>query len=317
MLEVTVTRKLVEAEGICSFELCAVNGEALPAFEAGAHIDVHIADGLTRQYSLCNDPRERHRYVIGVLRDPASRGGSTAMHDTLHEGQTLTIGTPRNLFALEHSGTRHLLFGGGIGITPMLAMAHELHHRGVDFELHYCYRASERAAFIEQLSHSAFASRIHLHDDSGVPAQKLDAAALLAAPAPASHVYVCGPGGFMKHILDTAHQAGWPEAQVHREFFAAAPVDQAANSAFEVELARSGRVLNIPADRTVFEVLDEAGVEIDSSCEQGVCGTCVTRVLQGIPDHRDQFLTAAEQAANDRFLPCCSRSRSARLVLDL
>ena len=317
MLEVHVTGKTVEALGICSFELRAIDGGPLPAFEAGAHVDVYIAPGLTRQYSLCNDPHERHRYLIGVLRDPASRGGSNALHDTLHVGQTLTIGTPRNLFALAQSGTRHVLLGGGIGITPMLAMAHELHHRGADFELHYCFRSRDRAAFIPTLEQGAFARHLYLHDDNGAAGQKLDAPALLGTPTSGSHLYVCGPGGFMQHILDTARSAGWPEAQVHREFFAATATDPATNTAFEIELASSGRVLCVPPERTVFEVLDEAGVMIDSSCEQGVCGTCMTRVLAGIPDHRDQFLTPAEQAANDCFLPCCSRARSTRLVLDL
>ncbi|MBP5946941.1 MULTISPECIES: PDR/VanB family oxidoreductase [unclassified Pseudomonas] len=317
MFEVNVTRKEIEAEGICSFELCANDGSPLPPFEAGAHIDVHIAGGLTRQYSLCNDPTERHRYLISVLKDPASRGGSRAMHERVSQGQTLTISAPRNLFSLAPAAKRHLLFGGGIGITPMLAMAHELHRQGADFELHYCFRSTERAAFIQWFGQAPFASRVYLHDDSGSPEQKLDAAALLATPGCASHLYVCGPSGFMSFILDTAQAANWPEDRVHREFFTAAPVDQSADTPFEVQIASSGQIFHIPADRTVFEVLDEAGIEIETSCEQGVCGTCVTRLLDGIGDHRDQFLTAAEHAANDRFTPCCSRAKSPRLVLDL
>lgn len=317
MLQVRVTRKSREAEGICSFELCAADGRELPPFEAGAHIDVHIGAGLIRQYSLCNHPEERHRYLIGVLDDPASRGGSQAMHERVVQGQLLDISEPRNLFALDHQGTRHLLFAGGIGITPILAMACELSHRGADFELHYCFRSQERAAFIEQLLHSPFAGRVHLHDDSGAQAQKLDAAALLADPDAGRHLYVCGPGGFMGYILGAAEKAGWPEAQVHREFFAATPTRLGTDAPFEVELASSGQVFHIPADRSVFEVLDEAGIAIETSCEQGICGSCITRVLQGVPDHRDQFMTAAEHACNDQFTPCCSRAKSPRLVLDL
>ncbi|VVN73010.1 Phthalate dioxygenase reductase [Pseudomonas fluorescens] len=317
MLQVNVTRKADEADGICSFELCPVDGSTLPAFEAGAHIDIHIADGLTRQYSLCNDPKERHRYLISVLKDPSSRGGSRAMHEQVQSGQTLTISAPRNLFPLDRSAQRHLLFGGGIGITPMLAMAWELSHQGADFELHYCFRSSQRAAFVEMLAQTRFADRITLHDDSGPQTQKLDAPALLAAPHADTHLYVCGPTGFMNYILDSAQNAGWSQDRVHKEFFAADPVDQSANVPFEVELASNGQVFRIPAERSVFEVLDEAGIAIESSCEQGVCGTCVTRVLKGIPDHRDKFLTEAEHAANDRFTPCCSRARSSRLVLDL
>ncbi|CAM3593837.1 Vanillate O-demethylase oxidoreductase [Pseudomonas reidholzensis] len=317
MLQVNVIRKAKEAEGICSFELAAADGRALPAFGAGAHIDVHIAEGLTRRYSLCNDPQERHRYLISVLKDPGSRGGSVAMHEQVQEGQALSISAPRNLFALDPGAARHLLFGGGIGITPILAMAYELFNRGAAFELHYCFRSTDRAAFLPMLRLAPFADCIVLHDDSGAQAQKLDAHHLLATPAPGTHLYVCGPGGFMTYLLDAAQQAGWADACVHREFFAATAVDPASNLAFEVQLASSGRVFSIPADRTVFEVLDEAGIDIQSSCEQGVCGTCVTRVLEGLPDHRDQFLTTAEHAANDRFTPCCSRARSQRLVLDL
>lgn len=317
MLQVNVIRKATEAEGICSFELVAADGSALPAFAAGAHIDVHIAEGLTRQYSLCNDPQERHRYLISVLKDPASRGGSVAMHEQVQEGQALSISAPRNLFALDPCAGRHLLFGGGIGITPILAMAYELFNRGAAFELHYCFRSTDRAAFLQMLRLAPFADCIVLHDDSGPQTQKLDAQHLLATPAPGTHLYVCGPGGFMSYLLDAAQQAGWPDACVHREFFAATAVDPASNLPFEVQLASSGQVFTIPAERTVFEVLDEAGIDIQSSCEQGVCGTCVTRVLEGLPDHRDQFLTKAEHAANDRFTPCCSRARSQRLVLDL
>ena len=317
MLQVNVTRKADEAEGICSFELCAADGSALPAFEAGAHIDIHIAEGLTRQYSLCNDPKERHRYLISVLKDPSSRGGSKAMHEQIRSGQTLTISTPRNLFPLDRSANRHLLFGGGIGITPMLAMAYELSHQGADFELHYCFRSSERAAFVAMLAQTPFAGRIKFHDDSGAQIQKLDASALLADTG-RWHPSLClWAGGFMNYILDSAQNAGWSQNQVHKEFFAADPIDQSANAPFEVELASTGQVFQIPAERTVFEVLDEAGIAIESSCEQGVCGTCVTRVLKGIPEHRDKFLTVAEQAANDCFTPCCSRAKSSRLVLDL
>jgi vanillate O-demethylase ferredoxin subunit len=167
------------------------------------------------------------------------------------------------------------------------------------------------------LAQTRFADRITLHDDSGPQTQKLDAPALLAAPHADTHLYVCGPTGFMNYILDAAQNAGWSQDRVHKEFFAADPVDQSANVPFEVELASNGQVFRIPAERSVFEVLDEAGIAIESSCEQGVCGTCVTRVLKGIPEHRDKFLTEAEHAANDRFTPCCSRARSSRLVLDL
>lgn len=317
MLQLKVKRKAVEAEGIYSFELVDIKGAELPPFSAGAHIDLHITHGLTRQYSLCNDPKERHRYLISVLKDPASRGGSVALHEQVQEGQVIRTSAPRNVFPLAPSASRHLLFAGGIGITPMLAMAHTLFAQGAAFELHYCFRSRERAAFIDALGQAPFAAHLHLHDGSGTSGHTLNAQQLLTPATPGSHLYVCGPAGFMGHILETARQSGWPENSLHRELFTAAPTDQSANKPFEVELASTGQVLQIPADRSVFEVLDAAGISLETSCEQGVCGTCVTRVLAGVPEHRDQFLSAAEQAANDRFTPCCSRARTARLVLDL
>lgn len=317
MLQVLVNRKSTVADGICSFELCLANGELLPAFTAGAHVDVHLPSGVVRQYSLCNAPQERHRYLIGVLKDPSSRGGSQAMHEWVQQGHTLHISEPRNLFPLVGDGARHLLIAGGIGITPLLAMAHELARQGADFELHYCFRSPDHAAFLDELARAAFAGRVVLHDDSSTEPSTLDARALLQTPDPGWHIYVCGPGGFMDYILGCAAAAGWPQAQVHREFFTAAPVDPGADQAFDVQLARSGKVFRIPADRSVFEVLDEAGIHIETSCEQGVCGACITRVLQGTPDHRDQFMTDAEHASNDQFTPCCSRAKTPCLVLDL
>ncbi|AKK00077.1 Vanillate O-demethylase oxidoreductase [Pseudomonas chlororaphis] len=316
MIEVQVTARHSEAPDICSYELTRVDGQPLPAFTAGAHIDVHLPGGLIRQYSLCNHPEERHRYVIGVLHDPASRGGSRSLHEQIQTGARLLISEPRNLFPLATQARRSLLFAGGIGITPILCMAEHLAQAGATFELHYCARSRERAAFIERLRLAPYADRVFLHFDEE-PETRLDTARLLAAPADDVHLYVCGPGGFMQHVLDTAKAQGWQDTQLHREYFAAAPVDTGADGAFSVKLASSGEVFEIPADRSVVQVLESHGIEIPISCEQGVCGTCLTRVLEGVPEHRDLFLTEAEQAGNDQFTPCCSRSRTPLLVLDL
>lgn len=316
MIEVIVTRKRREAEGICSFELAAAGQCSLPAFSAGSHIDVHLPNGLVRQYSLCNHPEESHRYLLGVLLDPTSRGGSQAMHKQVEEGSRLRISEPRNLFALVHEAAYSLLFAGGIGITPILCMAERLAQIGAPFELHYSGRAAERMAFIERIRNSTFADRVHLHIGDGESGQRLDAARVLSAPSSGSHLYVCGPNGFMDHVLDTAREQGWRDAQLHREYFAAvAPIAEA--GCFEVQLASSGQCLQIPAERSVAEVLLEAGIDIPLSCEQGICGTCITRVLEGEPEHHDMFMTDAEKARNDQFTPCCSRAKSARLVLDL
>jgi len=316
-LSVRVARKATEALDICTFELVDVNGGSLPAFAAGSHVDVQLPGGITRQYSLCNDPKETHRYLIGVLRDPASRGGSRAMHEQVQEGQVLQISTPRNHFPLAHDAKRSLLLAGGIGVTPILCMAERLAITGADFEMHYCTRSAERTAFRNRIASSGFASKVKFHFDDGAAEQKLDLATLLAVPQPGMHLYVCGPKGFMDAVLKTARGKGWPEAQLHYEFFGAEVAKSDSDASFEIKLASSGRIVMVPKDKTVTKALAEAGVEILMSCEQGVCGTCLTRVLEGVPDHKDSYLTPEEQAANDQFLPCCSRSKTPQLVLDL
>lgn len=322
LLSVMVTRKTVEALDICSFELAAADGGALPAFSAGAHVGVLLPGGLSRQYSLCNDPAESHLYQLGVLRDAASRGGSATMHDQVQVDDLLQISPPKNHFALAPGATRSLLLAGGIGITPLLCMAERLAHTGAAFELHHCSRSLARTAFVERIRRSSFAAQAFWHLDDGDAAQRLDLAALLGTaqqprPADGVHLYVCGPKGFMDAVLGGARAAGWPEDQLHCEFFGAAPAAADGDAAFEVQLASSGRVVVVPAGQSVVQALAGAGVEVLTSCEQGVCGTCLTRVLAGQPEHRDQYLTPEEQALGDQFLPCCSRSCSPRLVLDL
>ena len=316
-LTVRIVRKTAEATDIATFELVDAQGDALPPFSAGAHIDVHLPNGLVRQYSLCNDSAETHRYLIGVLRDPASRGGSLAMHDLVNEGDILQISAPKNHFPLAHEARRSLLLAGGIGITPILCMAERLAISGAEFDLHYCTRSPARTAFRNRIRGSAFTSRVHFHFDDGDAAQKLDIAATLDKVEDGTHLYVCGPKGFMNAVLDTARAAGWPEAQLHYEFFAADVGPSDSDESFEVKLASSGRVIKVEKDKTIITALAAAGVEIPFSCEQGVCGTCLTRVLEGVPDHKDNYLTPEEQAANDQLLPCCSRAKSPMLVLDL
>jgi vanillate O-demethylase ferredoxin subunit len=316
-LQVRVARKTVEAQDIVTLELVATDGKALPAFSAGSHVDVQLPNGITRQYSLCNDPQETHRYLIGVLRDPASRGGSQAVHELVKEGDVLTISAPRNHFGLAHEAKKSLLLAGGIGVTPILCMAERLAITGADFAMHYATRSPARTAFRARIGASSFAQRVQFHYDDGEAAQKLDLPKLLGKPEAGTHLYVCGPKGFMDAVLGTARAAGWPEAQLHYEFFGAEVAKSDSDASFEIKLASSGRIVMVPKDKTVTKALAEAGVEIMMSCEQGVCGTCLTRVLEGVPDHKDSYLTPEEQAANDQFLPCCSRSKTPQLVLDL
>ena len=316
-ITVRVARKTVEAESIAGFTLVAADGGTLPRFEAGAHIDVTLPGGLVRQYSLCNAPGHHDPYEIGVLRDAASRGGSQAMHDAVHEGAELRISAPRNHFALDESATHSLLLAGGIGVTPLLAMAHRLAALGADFALHCCSRSETRAAYRQRLLSADFAGRVFFHHDDGPAVQRIDLAATIGAPSPGRHLYVCGPQGFLDAVRATARELQWDDARVHFEYFSAAPVPAAQQQGFEVQLRSTGRVIRVAEAVSVVEALAAEGVEIPVSCEQGVCGTCLTRVLDGDIAHHDLYLTPAEQAANNQFLPCCSRARSARLVLDL
>jgi vanillate O-demethylase ferredoxin subunit len=315
-LQLIVRARTQEADGVCSFELEPPMGGELPPFTAGAHIDVHVHPGIVRQYSLCSDPLERSRWRIAVLREPQSRGGSSGMHEEVHPGATLRVSEPRNLFALV--AARHsLLVAGGIGVTPILAMAKTLRREGDSFELHHCARSPARTAFRAEIG-SEFGARAHFHFDDGEPAQKFNAEAVLSGAHGETHLYVCGPAGFMDHVLATAHRLGWAEDRLHREYFSApAAPTSAVDGAFVVRLARSGIALNIPPNKSVLEVLLGAGIDILFSCESGVCGTCATRVLEGTPNHRDAYFTDAERAKGDQFTPCCSRSMSPMLVLDL
>lgn len=317
LLEVTVRSKTLEAEGILSFELARPDMGELPAFEAGAHIDVHLPGDIVRQYSLCNPPGPARGYEIGVLKDHASRGGSVALHERVQVGDRLRISAPRNLFPLADSATRSLLFAGGIGITPMLSMAQSLHAAKADFELHYVAHSPGRMAFQKRIQDAPFARSAHFYFGSTQLRETLEAGPLLTNPAPGTHLYVCGPVRFMEYVLETAKANGWPSQQLHREYFAPPETNHAEDGGFEVEIKSSGKIIPIPADKSVLEALEEAGIYVPVACEEGVCGTCLTRVLAGEPEHRDLFMSDDEHALNDQFTPCCSRARSARLVLDL
>lgn len=315
-LAVRVARKTREAEDILSIELVSADGARLPAFSAGSHIDVQIRPGLIRQYSLCNDPTEQHRYLIAVLRDPTSRGGSVAIHDGVREGDVLQISPPKNYFPLVHA-RRSLLLAGGIGVTPILCMAERLAHIGANFEMHYCTRSEERTAFRDRIRTSGFADRVQFHFDDGPGSGRMNLPGILSPPAPDCHLYVCGPSGFIDYVMNTARAQGWQPDQLHLEYFAGVVQDTSGDPSFDVKLASSGQVFTIPADKSVVQVLAENGIDIPISCEQGVCGTCITRVLDGVPDHRDMYFTDDEKSKNDQFTPCCSRAKSAMLVLDL
>ena len=317
MLDLIVTAVQREAPTILVFDLARADGGPLPGFSAGAHLEITLGDGLVRHYSLCTAPEPAPtRYRIAVLLVANSRGGSQAMHK-LEVGDRLQVSEPRNLFALVPTARRTQLLAGGIGITPILAMAEQLHQQGARFNLRYLVRDREHAAFIPWLKARPYADQVRVHFDQYDPALRPNFLHLLGPAAPDDHLYVCGPAGFMAAVVDAAQAQGWQPGQIHREYFAADPAAQGEQRPFEVELARSGRRVEVPAERSVVEVLADLGIVLPVSCGQGLCGTCLTPVLAGEPEHRDLFLSAAEHAANDRFTPCCSRAKGERLVLDL
>lgn len=315
LLKVVVRKREEQGEGVVVLDLSDASGQPLPAFEAGAHVDIHLKTGLVRQYSLCGDPANASAYRLGVLKDPASRGGSVAVHELLHEGREIEISLPRNHFPLAGDAKRSILIGGGIGITPMVAMAYALNARDSDFELHYCGRSRSRSAFLGELGSAAFASRLHTHFDDEATEQKLDLNTVLGSPQAGVHVYVCGPAGFMDWVIAEALQAGYADDHVHREYFQV-EVD-ASGAGFEVVAQRSGKTVQVAEGQSIVDALSAVGIKIEVSCEQGVCGTCLCDVIEGEPDHRDVYLTDDEKSANDQILVCCSRAKSKKLVLDI
>lgn len=318
-LSLLVRQIRFEGHGINSYELVHPQGEQLPPFEAGAHIDIHLPNGVTRQYSLCNAPCERHRYVIAVLRDEKGRGGSKALHDTLRVQDLASVGAPRNNFGLAPGAARVILLAGGIGVTPVKSMAHALEAQGIPFELHYCARNQDCVAFGEQLGADWTHGSVQFHFDHGTPGQGLDIVALLHEANEGTHLFYCGPSGFMQACADAS--AHWPAGTVHCEHFkapepaAGAACAPATAGAFMLRIVSTGAEIEVPPERSIAEALAQAGVKVETSCEAGLCGTCKIRYLEGAVDHRDYILGADEQ---EQWLTACvSRATSAVLVLDL
>ncbi|MBO1325108.1 2Fe-2S iron-sulfur cluster binding domain-containing protein [Acetobacter sp. TBRC 12305] len=315
-LEVEVTAAERRGE-VLLFSLGLPGGGDLPVWEAGAHIDLVLGDGLVRQYSLCGDPADRSCYRLAVLRDPASRGGSAAVHEQVSVGRRLTIGAPRNLFALDTGAACSVLVGGGIGVTPLIAMAYELHDRGQPFTLHYVARDP---VFAQVLAETPFAASVVVHDRSQPGALRFDPGQALCAQAlpqgaalAGTHVYTCGPIGLMDAVFEAGLALGYARPSLHREAFSAQPV--VGGEGFSVLAARSGVRVEVGPEDTIAGALGKAGVKVTLSCEQGICGTCVVSVLEGEPDHRDEYLTEDERT--DQIALCCSRARSPLLVVDI
>ncbi|MBF8178804.1 MAG: PDR/VanB family oxidoreductase [Burkholderiaceae bacterium] len=316
-LTVRVDKITQEACDIKSFELRSVSGEALPAFTPGSHIDVHMGEGLIRQYSLCNGPDDIDRYLIAVKKEVTSRGGSQTMHEGISVGDLIKISAPRNNFPLEQSQGPYLLLAGGIGVTPVLSMARHLLAQGVEFELQYFTRSIAHTAFHKLLSGPEFQGRVKFHYALEPEGLRAYLRKLLWNYPENGALYLCGPRVFMD-LVETTAAATWPPQAVHLEYFSADPLSLAGEQeSFEVRLARTGGTYAIPAGMPITEALAAHGIHIDTSCEQGVCGTCLTGVLEGTPDHRDVYLSDAEKKSCDKIMPCVSRAKSPLLVLDL
>jgi ferredoxin-NADP reductase len=293
------------------YELTNVAGTPLPPYAPGAHIDLHLPNGIVRQYSLLEPEPSGESYSIAVKRDPASRGGSRSVHEELRVGQTLTISAPRNNFPLVENASHVILLAGGIGITPIWCMAQRLHKLGRSWALHYACRSRADMAFLDALAEMG---KAHFHFDDENQGKVLDVGSIVAGAPRDAHLYCCGPTPMLQAFEQAT--ASWPRAQVHVEYFTPKP-QPAKKGGFVVELARSGQEFVIPEGESILQVLLNAGVDVDYSCELGICGACEQRVLAGTPEHRDAILSEEEQAANTRVMICCAGCKSERLVLDL
>lgn len=315
LMELRVRHVKWEADGVHSLTFVDPAGKDLPAWTPGAHLEIELPSGLVRQYSLCGDPNDRCRYKVAVLRDPAGRGGSAEIHDTVLTGKVLKVRGPRNRFELAYAGN-YILIAGGIGITPILAMAQEL-GGSKPWHLFYGGRSLESMAFRDELAtlgaeHTTFVPQ----DTAGI----LDLDEVFSRVDESTAIYCCGPEGLLGAVLAKSESLG-VAGQVHFERFGAAPqapqAETAPTDAFEVTLERSGRTITVDPEETVLDAIRKVIADMPSSCEEGFCGTCETRVLAGEIDHRDQILSKAEREANDSMFVCVSRAKSPKIVLDL
>jgi len=321
-LELKVTKLRDLTSNIKMFELVNAKGGDLPAFEAGAHIDFKLPDGKIRSYSLANDPTETNRYVTAILKDVNGKGGSVWMHENVKEGDVLTATEPLQNFPLVEDAANSILLAGGIGITPMLAMGYRLKALGKKVHLHYCSRSAEETAFMDEVK-QLFGDDVTFHHDGGDPSKGINLKETFKDHAEGTHLYVCGPAGLLNATRDAV--AHWPEGTVHFELFTSARSDEQVaemesreNFEFEVELKQSGVTLTIPADRSILDVMIEEGYGVPYACEEGWCGACVIPMLGGKADHRDEVLSDAEKAANDKIQVCISRALPGeKLILDM
>jgi tetrachlorobenzoquinone reductase len=311
LLEVRLTAINFAARDTNIYQFRRHDGARLPSYDPGAHLDLHLPNGLVRQYSLLAPEREPEKYLIGVKRDAASRGGSRCVHEDLHVGMSLKISAPRNNFPLVENAEQVIFFAGGIGITPIWCMIQRMQALGRPWRLHYSCRSRQDMAFREEL---AAMEQAHLHFDDENQGRVLDLATIIGAAAKSAHLYCCGPQPMITAF--EAATASWPREQIHVEYFTPKQ-EPARTGGFVVELARSGQEFFIPPGQSILQVLYEAGIDVDYSCELGICGACETGVISGIPEHRDSVLSEEDQASNTKVMICCAGCKTDRLVLDL
>jgi len=311
-MKLRVTRNDAIADGINLFEFRDAGGSELPQFSAGAHIAIHVPNGMLRKYSLCNDPAERDRYQVAVKREVNGRGGSCSLIDDVKAGDELTVVAPVNDFGLPPRAQDFLFIAGGIGVTPMMAMIRQVIAEGKRFRLYYCTRSPETTAFLEELSAPQFKDMVTIHYDQGNPSRSLDLRPILAERKNREHLYCCGPRPLMEAVR--AMTDHWSPTAVHFEAFSEAETHKPDDRPFKVRLARSGTVLDVSTSTTILEVLREHGLEVPSSCETGTCGTCRTKLLAGEADHRD--LVLAEHERKGTIMICVSRGRGDEITID-
>jgi ferredoxin-NADP reductase len=304
VIQVQITKAVETAQGVMKYEFAPVDGGDLPVWQAGAHLDIVVAPEFLRQYSMSGDPADRSRYQIAVLREDAGRGGSKLMHRIFNEGRRIFISRPINHFPLDPDATHSVLMGGGIGITPLVAMAHELHAQGQSFEMHYSGRSRDQMGLLADIAGFAWADRVKLHvTDEG---SRADLGQILSSYQQGWHVYTCGAERYMSAILEAATEAGFPEDAQHLEYFAVPEQPDYVNHPFKLELAKSGQVLDVPADKSATDVLAENGVHVDVKCSDGICGVCKCALVAGDVEHRDFVLSKAQR--QEAVILCQSRA---------
>jgi ferredoxin-NADP reductase/ferredoxin len=303
VIRVEVSKAEQMTDGITKYEFAPLDGEPLPEFDAGAHLDIAVSPEFFRQYSMSGDPADRMRYQIAVLREDDGRGGSKLLHRIFHEGRKVFISRPINHFPLVEDASHSLLMAGGIGVTPMIAMAHRLHALGSSFDLHYSCKSRGEASYLDDLGAAPWSDRVHLHfSDDG---SRADLSALTAS-RDGAHLYTCGPDRYMNAVLEAAEANGWPQDNLHREYFSVPEQPEYENHEFTLKLARTGREFAIPAEKSVTDVLSENGIHVDTKCSDGICGVCSASLIEGDVEHRDFVLAKKDHAS--KMILCCSRA---------